>query len=134
MKHWMQPANPKIFKITELFQKRDVVDWRQFRNYEIGDIVYLYIARPISQVVFKAEVIDINVKAENTIADKEFWVNPKDFDTSINLNRFYRMKLLAKNTTELLKLNDLCENGLKAAPQGSLIIKEPLLSYIQGVF
>lgn len=54
MKYWMQPANPKIFKITELFQKRDVVDWRQFRNYEIGDIVYLYIARPISQVVFKA--------------------------------------------------------------------------------
>lgn len=32
MKYWMQPANPKIFKITELFQKRDVVDWRQFRN------------------------------------------------------------------------------------------------------
>ena len=61
MKYWMQPANPKIFKITELFQKRDVVDWRQFRNYEIGDIVYLYIARPISQVVFKAEVIGIGI-------------------------------------------------------------------------
>ena len=28
MKYWMHPANPKIFKITELFQKRDVVDWR----------------------------------------------------------------------------------------------------------
>ena len=101
-------------------------------NYEVGDIVYIYCSKPFSKVIYKMEVVNINITKEHTIADKDFWVNPTEFNESLKNNRFFRITPLKKNLTDKLTLEDLMLHGLKSAPQGAIIVKEPLLGYLKS--
>ena len=134
MNYWIIPANPKRYRLADVIRELPHVDWRQHNNFEIGDIVYIYNARPDSQILYKMEVIAINLKTEETTADRQDWATHSEFNESLLHNRFVRLKPLAENETSLLKLADLLEHGLKGTPQGALKVKEPLLSYINKVF
>ena len=130
MNYWIIPANPNIYRLAEVLKDMQSVDWRQRNNIQIGDIIYIYNSRPDSQILYKMEVIAVNLTSNETMADRKYWVNPSDYDISLNLNRFFRMILLAENETDKLTLADLLEQGLKGTPQAALSVKEPLLSYL----
>ena len=130
MNYWIIPANPNIYRLAEVLKDMQSVDWRQRNNIQVGDIIYIYNSRPDSQILYKMEVIAVDLTSNETMADRKYWVNPSDFDISLNLNRFFRMILLAENETDKLTLADLLEHGLKGVPQAALKIKEPLLSYL----
>lgn len=135
MKYWIIPANPLRYNLADALKNlKGTIDWRQHNNFEIGDIVYIYCSKPISQIIYKMEVIATNITREYTIADQEYWNTPSEFKASLINNRFYRISLLNENDTEKLTLNDLLNHGLKGAPQGALIVKEPLLSYLKEIF
>ena len=135
MRYWIIPANPKLYRIADAIRDLNgVIDWRQYNNFEVGDIVYIYCSKPISQILYKMEVIATNISREYTIADQQYWRNLSEFKTSLNNNRFYRISLLAENGTDKLTLDDLYNHGLNGVPQGSLVVKEPLLSYLQEIF
>lgn len=135
MRYWIIPANPKLYRIADAIRDLNgVIDWRQHNNFEVGDIVYIYCSKPISQIIYKMEVIATNISREYTIADQQYWRTPSEFKTSLNNNRFYRISLLAENGTDKLTLDDLYNHGLNGVPQGSLVVKEPLLSYLQEIF
>lgn len=130
MNYWIIPANPNIYRLAEVLKDMQSVDWRQRNNIQIGDIIYIYNSRPDSQILYKMEVIAVNLTSNETMADRKYWVNPSDYDISLNLNRFFRMILLAENESDKLTLADLLEHGLKGTPQAALRVKEPLLSYL----
>ena len=130
MNYWIIPANPNIYRLAEVLKDMQSVDWRQRNNIQVGDIIYIYNSRPDSQILYKMEVIAVDLTSNETMADRKYWVNPSDFDISLNLNRFFRMILLAENETDKLTLADLLEHGLKGTPQPALRVKEPLLSYL----
>lgn len=130
MNYWIIPANPNIYRLAEVLKDMQSVDWRQRNNIQIGDIIYIYNSRPDSQILYKMEVIAVDLTSNETMADRKYWVNPSDYDISLNLNRFFRMILLAENETDKLTLTDLLEHGLKGVPQAALRVKEPLLSYL----
>lgn len=134
MNYWIIPANPNRYRLAEVLRDMNTVDWRQHNNFEVGDIVFIYNSRPDSQILYRMEVIAVNLTADETTIDRQYWVNPSEYDTSMLHNRFFRMIPLAENETSLLKLADLLEHGLKGTPQGALKVKEPLLSYINQVF
>ena len=134
MNYWIIPANPNRYRLAEVLRDMSTVDWRQHNNFEVGDIVFIYNSRPDSQILYRMEVIAVNLTADETAIDRQYWVNPSEYDTSMLHNRFFRMIPLAENETSLLKLADLLEHGLKGTPQGALKVKEPLLSYINKVF
>ena len=134
MKLWIIPANPKIYNLSDAIKDLDgIIDWRQHNNFEVGDIVFIYNSRPDSQILYKMEVIAVNLTADQTVADRQYWVNPSEFDSSILHNRFFRMIPLAENEGEKLTLDDLLEHGLKGVPQGALKVREPLLSYMLSI-
>lgn len=133
MNYWIIPANPNKYRLAKVLQDMQSVDWRQRNHIQVGDIVYIYNSRPDSQILYKMEVIAVDLTSNETMADREYWVNPSDFDISLNLNRFFRMILLAENETDKLTLADLLEHGLKGVPQAALKVKEPLLSYLLSV-
>ena len=133
MNYWIIPANPKRYRLAEVLRDMQSVDWRQHNNFEVGDIVFIYNSRPDSQILYKMEVIAVNLTADQTVADRQYWVNPSEFDSSILHNRFFRMIPLAENEGEKLTLDDLLEHGLKGVPQGALKVREPLLSYILSI-
>ena len=135
MRYWIIPANPKLYRIADAIRDLNgVIDWRQYNNFEVGVIVYIYCSKTVSQILYKMEVIATNISREYTIADQQYWRTPSEFKTSLNNNRFYRISLLAENETNKLTLDDLYNHGLNGVPQGSLVVKEPLLSYLQEIF
>lgn len=133
MNYWIIPANPKKYRLADVIKDMPHIDWRQHNNFEIGDIVYIYNSRPDSQIIYKMEVIEINLTADKSLADKIYWTNPSEFENSLRNNRFFRMIILAENQTEKLTLKDLFEHGLKGVPQSALKVKEPLFSYLTSI-
>lgn len=133
MNYWIIPANPNRYRLAEVLRGMQSVDWRQHNNLEVGDLVFIYNSRPDSQILYKMEVIAVNLTADQTVADRQYWVNPSEFDSSILHNRFFRMIPLAENEGEKLTLDDLLEHGLKGVPQGALKVREPLLSYMLSI-
>lgn len=133
MNYWRIPANPNRYRLAEVLRDMQSVDWRQHNNFEVGDIVFIYNSRPDSQILYKMEVIAVNLTADQAAADRQYWVNPSEFDSSILHNRFFRMIPLAENEGEKLTLDDLLEHGLKGVPQGALKVREPLLSYMLSI-
>lgn len=131
--NWLISSNINIFKCREAFADRDLIDWRQSANYEVGDIIFIYLTRPLSRVQFKCIVEDINIEFEDIIDDREFWVN-KDEYAKTKKGLYSRLRLLDTTDGEELTLNKLKKNGLKAAPQGPIKLKDELLSYIEKHF
>ena len=52
MRHWIIPANPRTYKLDDALRDLNgIIDWRQYNNFEIGDIVFIYCSKPISQII-----------------------------------------------------------------------------------
>lgn len=133
MNYWIIPANPQRYRLADAVQELPFVDWRQHNNFEVGDIVYIYNSRPDSQILYKMEVTAVNLTANETVVDRQYWANPMEFETSIMHNRFFRMVPLAENDSDKLTLEDLLEHGLKGVPQGAVKVREPLLGYLLNI-
>ncbi len=58
---WIVPANPKYYDVISYFEKSDIISWKQSSNVKVGDSVYIYVAKPYSTILYKCEVIKIDV-------------------------------------------------------------------------
>ena len=131
--NWLISSNINIFRCIEAFANRNLIDWRQSANYEVGDIIFIYLTRPLSRVQFKCIVEEINIEYKDIIDDREFWVN-KDEYAKTKKGLYSRLRLLETTDGDELTLDKLKKNGLKAAPQGPIKLKDELLIYIENYF
>lgn len=60
-KEWIIPANPKYFDIVKAFEKAEVIDWKQGPGVRSGDTVYMYVAAPVSAILYKCEVTESDI-------------------------------------------------------------------------
>ena len=60
-KEWIIPANPKYYDIVGAFKVADEIDWKQGAGIKKGDTVYMYVAAPISAVLYKCRVTDTDI-------------------------------------------------------------------------
>lgn len=132
-KIWIIPSNIATYDVISAFQKFTEIDWRQSVNYRIGDIIYIYCAKPYQRIMFQTKVIKVNIPFKDTIDDKEFWTDLKERELAKN-RTYARLKLIQAVDTDRLSLRCLLENGLKTAPQGPLSIPEQLEAYIKSMF
>ena len=56
-KEWIIPANPKYFDIVHAFDDKDLINWKQGAGIKKGDTVFMYVAAPVSAVLYKCKVI-----------------------------------------------------------------------------
>lgn len=134
MTYWIIPFNPNYFRLADCLNEQGYVEWTQRYNYAIGDIVFIYSAKPDSQILYMMEVTAINLSVNECVDDRKYLLKPSKVDANRDIPLGFRMLPLAENKTDKLTLNDLLDNGLKWVPQGGLKVKEPLLSYILSVF
>lgn len=132
-KIWIIPSNIATYDVISAFKKFTEIDWRQSVNYGIGDIIYIYCAKPYQRIMFQTKVLKVNIPFNDTIDDKEFWTDTKERDLAKD-RTYTRLKLIQDVDTDRLSLKCLLENGLKTAPQGPLSIPEELEAYIKSVF
>jgi len=63
-KEWIIPANPKYFDIVHAFDDREEIGWKQGAGIRTGDVVYLYVAAPVSAILFRCEVTQTDLPYE----------------------------------------------------------------------
>ena len=53
-KDWIIPANPKYYDIVHAFDDKDEIDWKQGAGIKVKDTVLLYVASPVSAILYNA--------------------------------------------------------------------------------
>ena len=64
-KEWIIPANPKYFDIVKAFDETDTIDWKQGAGIKKGDTVFMYVAAPVSAVLYKCRVLETDIPYEH---------------------------------------------------------------------
>lgn len=60
---WLIPCNVKNFDIIEHFKKEKTAYFKRNRALSVGDEVYIYVAKPFSEIKFKGHVIKTGIPA-----------------------------------------------------------------------
>lgn len=60
-REWLIPANPKYYDVEAAFSQEDEIDWKQGRGIKKGDTVFLYVAAPVSAVLYKCRVTKTDI-------------------------------------------------------------------------
>ncbi|MCR5690151.1 MAG: MmcQ/YjbR family DNA-binding protein [Clostridiales bacterium] len=60
-KEWIVPANPKYYDIEQAFAASDEIDWKQGAGIRRGDTVYIYVAAPVSAILYKCAVTETDI-------------------------------------------------------------------------
>ena len=132
MRYWIIPANSTKYDYFSAFNDKGFIDWTKKSKYEEGDTVYLYCTRPQQKIMYKAIIEKIFISSNIEVDDRKYWLNKSEFDKNKNMKKeFIRLKLLKYVDNENLSLENLKDNGLKAAPQGPLRVASELLEYIE---
>lgn len=130
---WLISANAKMYNHVKAFDEFGYIDWRQKAKYEVGDIVYIYATKPYMKVMFKTIVEKVGMSSEEITDDKKFWYDTEEYENSLS-GKYARLRLIERVDSEKLSLYELKENGLKAAPQGPMKVKEQLEVYLESNF
>lgn len=69
---WIIPANPKVYDIVSDFKKSDIMTWKHQNSMELGDIIYIYMTKPMGYIKYKCQIIDINNNIMTIKLIKEF--------------------------------------------------------------
>ncbi len=60
-KEWIVPANPKYYDVQTAFNESDEINWKQGKGIKIGDTIFLYVAAPVSAILYKCRVIKTDI-------------------------------------------------------------------------
>ena len=60
-KEWVIPANPRYYDIEAAFTSDNEIVWKQGAGIRKGDTVYVYVAAPVSAILYKCCVIETDI-------------------------------------------------------------------------
>ena len=60
-KEWIIPANPAYYDIIHAFDRQEEIAWKQGRGIRTGDTVYMYVAAPVSAVMYRCRVMETDI-------------------------------------------------------------------------
>lgn len=63
-KEWIVPANPKYYDIEHAFDHTKEIDWKQGNGIRTGDTVYMYVASPVSAILYKCKVTKTDIPCD----------------------------------------------------------------------
>ena len=63
-KDWLIPANPKFYDIEHAFDEETEIDWKQGAGIKTGDTVFMYVAAPVSAILYKCIVLETDIPYE----------------------------------------------------------------------
>ncbi|MGL4971692.1 MAG: HNH endonuclease [Culicoidibacterales bacterium] len=131
MMNWILSANLNVYNHEQSFAKNSFIDWKKTANFEVGDIIYIYVSKPVSAICFVGKVTKIDMDFTECIDDREFWMDETKYEAAKD-GLYNRIQFLGAIDSEKASLEILKEKGLKAAPQRPMRIKDvDLAEYLQ---
>lgn len=100
-KEWLIPANPKYFDLEEAFAESNTIIWKQSSNISVGDIIYIYMAAPVSAILYKCEAVEVDIPYEYD-------------DGNVHMNRIMRIRLLYRFGRDQMTCHRLKDYGVYA--------------------
>lgn len=104
MQKWMIPCNIKNFDVVEHFKNNKTAFFKKNRALAVGDEVYIYVAKPYSEVKYKGRVTRTGVTQSEL--GQQYKVSRLDEST------FVEVELLIVFPEKSLPGNLLKEHGL----------------------
>ena len=98
---WIVPANPKYFDIEKALKENNTIMWKQTTDIKINDIVYIYVGKPYSSIMYKFKVIEANIPYEYK-------------DENLKMQRAMKIDLLTKYEKGKISFNKLKDFGINA--------------------
>lgn len=109
-------GNTDYYDIIGAFNNMTQIEWSQHANYEVDDIVYIYLTLPYAEISYKCRVIATNVSnSERIVDDSEYY---KGDDALASSDKYIRLELLKSYPHNSLTLKEMKENGVVATFQG----------------
>lgn len=119
MKYWIVPSKDSIFRIDDAIQEQGgLVDWRMSNNFHLGDIVFIYKAKPVQCIRYKMEVVALGLDDETSLYQERFWADKSIYYDGLENCRYVRFKLIEEYVDDVLSLHHLHEHGLRGYLQG----------------
>ena len=98
---WIIPANPEYYDVINCFNNTDTIIWKQSSDIHIGDIVYMYVAKPYSAILYKCLVEETDI--------------PYEFrNKNLSMNRVMRLSLLKRYKENKYTFEYLNSIGIRA--------------------
>lgn len=60
-KEWLIPANPSYYDVEAAFQRSKEINWKQGSGIKAGDTVFMYVAAPISAILYQCRVTETDL-------------------------------------------------------------------------
>ena len=96
MTEWIVPCNPNLYRVDDAFAALKKLDWKQTSpKMKVGDIVYIYVSKPVRAIRYKCKVTKVNLK-EIEIPSHVSTLSSKAFYGCSNLTRVKLPKNLKK--------------------------------------
>lgn len=130
-KYWVLSCDTSRYDIHTLFKENGFCLWNQRRNFEVGDVVYIYESKPVSQIVYKAIVEGINIKRNKPENSDNFYT--KDYSKEYAI----KLRCEAANPGNRLRFSELQEKfgfsnmSLVRIPQ---VTREVIINFFEDVF
>lgn len=131
MKHWILSCNTSRYDIHTLFKKDGFCLWNQRRDFVVGDVVYIYESKPISKIVYKAVVEEINIRRDKPENADNFY--KKDY----NKEYAFKLKCEATNPGNRLQFAELQEKfGISGMSMINIpqITDKEMIDFFEDVF
>lgn len=113
MSTWLLSSGNKKFQLDEYLKIHGYVDWSQKNKVKVGDVVFVYISKPIGVVKYKMKVDRVNMKFGETTDNEEFWLDKAVYEKDKKRDRYFRLVLeQVLPDDEKLTFKGLSYNGL----------------------
>ena len=124
MTRWMVPCNVKKYDIVKDFKKGKLVYFKRNRALVKGDEVYIYVAKPYSEIKFKGHVVQDTVHLDDVDENNKSFFEKGTTVVIIELD-----KQFPEGT---FRVDELKRNGLGQVVNQQIICGK-LEKYILGV-
>lgn len=135
MIHWLIPANTKFYDVLGAFHEPETY-WPVNAKVSVGDMIYIYLAKPYQQIAFVADVLEVDLSSELAFEQ----VKPF-FKGEIENNKPEKTFMKVETTSiiplegqDALNYTSLKENGLNGMLMGARKLENnpQLFEYILG--
>ncbi len=106
--NWIVPCSVKFFDVVKHFEENKTIVWRKVSALKKGDIAYIYIGAPYSEIKYKCHIIDDDVD-EKTLQSNEYAIRKTE---SGKRQKYIKMELDHVYDEGELSLDKLRANGL----------------------
>ncbi len=129
MADWIIPCNKKYYDIVNAFNNLERIDWKQTnRNIKVGDIVYIYICKPVAKIEYKCRVNKV-LLTTCEINDSTFVIDGTVYE---NYSSYMELERLNDNFNHCT-MNELHRAGVNGCIQGPRIVPQNVKEMIETI-